>query len=84
MPWGRRGLSLGLGPLSPGPSAAQVSPWQPHLQPVCPSVDTLRPHQCPATLPPDPGSLLPAGSLTSVFVRLPCGGVGVSVSLMCK
>ncbi|XP_010834079.1 PREDICTED: histone deacetylase 4-like [Bison bison bison] len=23
-------------------------------------------------------------SLTSVFVRLPCGGVGVSVSLMCK
>lgn len=28
--------------------------------------------------------LLPAGSLTSVFVRLPCGGVGVSISLMCK
>lgn len=26
VPWGRRGLSPGLGPLSPGPSASQVSP----------------------------------------------------------
>ena len=33
VPWGRRGLSPGLGPLSPGPSASQVSPWQPHVPP---------------------------------------------------
>lgn len=39
------------------------------------------------TLGPRPltlASLLPTGSLTSVFVRLPCGGVGVSIPLMCK
>lgn len=37
----------------------------------------------PATLASDLALPVPAGSLTSVFVRLPCGGVGVSVPVMC-
>ena len=52
MPWGRRGLSLGLGLLSPGPSAGHVSPWQPHLQPVCP----LGGHTASPPVPVDPAT----------------------------
>lgn len=33
LPRGRRGLSPGLRPLSLGPSAGQVLPWQPHMPP---------------------------------------------------
>lgn len=40
--------------------------------------------QRPVTLASDLGFPSPTGSLTSLFVRLPCGGVGVSISLMCK
>lgn len=49
---GKAGSLPGLDPLSPGPSAGQVLPWQPHVQPVCP----LGGHIASPPVPGDPAT----------------------------
>lgn len=78
-------------PHGPAPAAHEGPRLGPHgwrsLPPVvgvsCVLHGARAPPGPPAASASDLALPVPAGSLTSVFVRLPCGGVGVSVPLAC-
>lgn len=81
-------LSAGLRPTGPAPAAHEGPRLGPHggrlvRTPQCQST-AGGPRHSRGRLRPRPLTSLPvpAGSLTSVFVRLPCGGVGVSAPLL--
>lgn len=70
-------------PRGPPPRAPRVVQSAPVVGVSCVLHGARAPPGPPAASASDLALPVPAGSLTSVFVRLPCGGVGVSVPLAC-